>query len=155
MKRSSSSPDTALGRVNLHSPLAALRVFAFARLRVGIRIIEEEDRNLLVWFPADVKAAVHAVGRLIPVRLARSHWESLPWRAVAVLDRQGITAQNNRDSVVRVPMPRRPPTRSQALAPDENGAPSPQNFLGRGRSCWVGHRSIIVPRTARASRPQP
>src|SRR5262249_20734092 len=109
--------------------LAALCIFAFARLRVGVRIIEEEDRNLLVWFPADVKASVHAVGRLIPVGLARSNWESLPWPALAVLDRQGITAQNDRDSVVGVAMPRRPPTRSQALAPDENGAPSAKNFL--------------------------
>jgi hypothetical protein len=48
-----------------------------ARLRHGIGTVEKEHRDLLVRLLTDVDAAVNAVGRLIPVDLARRDLEPL------------------------------------------------------------------------------
>jgi hypothetical protein len=67
-----------------------------ARLSDCVGAVKEEDRDLLVRLLADIDSAVNPFGRLIPIRLPRRDLESMALATIAVLDCEGIAAQDNR-----------------------------------------------------------
>jgi hypothetical protein len=88
------------------------------------------------WLRADIDTAVNAISRFIPVYLAAFEFEPSALTAIAVLDRQDTTTQDQRCSMERVVMPRGRLTRRQAQSAHERCPTTVQHFLD--------HRSFSV-----------
>lgn len=65
------------------------------RLGHSVGMVEEEDGDLLVRLLADVHAAMNAVGRLVPVNLARPELDPLGGATIAVFNGEGVATQNH------------------------------------------------------------
>jgi hypothetical protein len=98
-------------------------------LRHGVRVVEEEDRNLLVQVLAHVDRSMDKVRRLVPVCLARANTEVIPLPAVAVFHREGVTAENHTDTVKRVAVPRSRLARREGQAAHQGRVASMQDLL--------------------------
>ncbi len=108
------------------------------RLSHGVGVVEEEDRDLLVWIGSDVHAAMHAVGRLVPVRVPGHEVELEPLAPITVFDREGAATQNHRHAVKRIAMPGHRLTGRQKHAPHERRpAPEENVFCDNGRLCFT------------------
>ena len=61
-------------------------ITAFARLRHCVRLVEQENRNLLIVQLADIHRPMHAGARLLPLNLPRRDLDALALASVAVFD---------------------------------------------------------------------
>jgi hypothetical protein len=100
-----------------------------ARLRMSLRVVEEEHGNLFVWNLTDVHASVNFVERLIPTNLTRVDREPRALGSVGVLDRETLPTEHDCHSVVWIPMPRRALSGLQALTTDKSAPSLLEDFL--------------------------
>jgi hypothetical protein len=104
---------------------------------VGVGVVQEEDGDLLVGLPTDIHTTMDAVGWFIPIDLTGTKGEPLRGAAVTVLDREGITTEENRDAVIGVAMPGSALARSQVLAADERRVPFVKNVFSHPCALWL------------------
>jgi hypothetical protein len=101
-----------------------------SRLRHGVGAVEKEDGDLLVGLHPNVDSAMDPVGGLVPVDLTRRDRDPFLLATVPVLDGQGVSAQHDRDPMVRISMPGQCLTGRQSLPSNERGASVQENFIG-------------------------
>jgi len=89
------------------------------RLCHRIRTIKEESYDLFEDFLADIHGAVNAIGRFHPIHSANSNFPRLSLSAVAELDVEEIAAQDHRQTMKGIAMPRRRFPRRQPLSPNQ------------------------------------
>jgi hypothetical protein len=99
------------------------------RLRLRLRTIKEKSYNFFEDFLADVHGAVNAIGRFHPIHFANSDVPWLSCSAIAELDREQIAAQDYRQAMKWIAMPRRRLPRCQPLSPDQVISTTMQHLL--------------------------
>lgn len=102
------------------------------RLRVGIRAIEEKSYDLFKHFFPDIDRSVDAVARFRPVDFTRRHLAGKISIAVAILDGEQITAQDNRHSMIWIAVPWRCLSGLKPLPPYKVILTPKQNLLLTG-----------------------
>jgi hypothetical protein len=126
-----------------------------ARLGVGV-VVQKEEGDLLVWLLTNIHPAMDKGDRFIPIDLTRTDGQPLPGSAVAVLDREGIATEHERDTVIGIAMPGRALAQRQPLASNERLVPPVKDLFSHRRDVRLSNAHVDRPRRANASqRPGP
>ena len=102
-------------------------------LRDRARPIEEKGSDLLVGRRTDVHRTMDPVGWFVPVHLAGRNCDVIARAPVPVLDLECVTAENHRDPMVGIPVPRHGFAWGELEPSNERHAALVENLLGHRR----------------------
>jgi hypothetical protein len=75
-------------------------------LRYSVWTVEQEDSDLLIRLASDVHCTMNSLGWIFPLDLTRRDFDALALPSITVLNREEIAAQDHRNAVKWIAMPR-------------------------------------------------